>query len=184
VRGLLIVVSVTPYAVLMLAFAAGVWAAVGPKRTGRITAALLATYAVTGLVTPLFFQAPTREALASGTDTWRNTMHLPLTAVSVVSILLAMGFGATLLGKGFRWYSSGSIATLIVFAAVTGILAARMVGDQPTPWMGLTERVNIYGTMLWMAALAMGLWRAGEMVAPGEQEQPTLPPRGVQAVPH
>jgi hypothetical protein len=35
-----------------------------------------------------------------------------------------------------------------------------MVTNEPTPWMGVIERVNIYGTMLWIAALAAGLLRA------------------------
>jgi hypothetical protein len=37
-----------------------------------------------------------------------------------------------------------------------------MVANEATPWMGLTERINIYATMLWVAVLAIGLLRAKE----------------------
>jgi hypothetical protein len=86
-------------------------------------------------VTGVFLSAPTRETLEAGKETWRNIMHLPATAVSVLCILLAMGLGATLLGRRFRYYSY-------------------------TPWMGITERISIYAIMLWVAVLAIGLLRA------------------------
>ena len=71
----MIVVSVIPYGALILAFAVGVWAATGRKLTRRITAAMLTTFAVTGLVTPLFFQAATREALAAHGNLAQRLAH-------------------------------------------------------------------------------------------------------------
>jgi hypothetical protein len=35
-----------------------------------------------------------------------------------------------------------------------------MAANEPTPWMGIEERINIYATMLWVAVLAIGLLRA------------------------
>jgi len=35
-----------------------------------------------------------------------------------------------------------------------------MAANEPTPWMGIEERTNIYATMLWAAVLAIGLLRA------------------------
>jgi len=75
-------------------------------------------------------------------------------------VLLAMGFGATLLGERFRYYSYATMAILIVFGVLTSLQAGKMVADEPTPWMGLTERINIYATMLWVAVLAIGHLRA------------------------
>jgi hypothetical protein len=71
-----------------------------------------------------------------------------------------MGFGATLLGKRFRYYSYGTIATLVVFGTLASLQADQMAANQPTPWMGIEERINIYATMLWVAVLAIGLLRA------------------------
>src|SRR5215204_3714351 len=49
-RPLVLVLLAIPYGVLVAAFGAGVWASVGPRRAGRITAALLVGYAVLGAV--------------------------------------------------------------------------------------------------------------------------------------
>jgi hypothetical protein len=74
--------------------------------------------------------------------------------------VLAVGFGATLLGKRFRYYSYGTIATLILFGVLTSLQVGQMAANEPTPWMGIEERINIYATMLWVAVLAIGLLRA------------------------
>jgi hypothetical protein len=98
-RPIMVVATGITYGLLVTAFGVGVWKAAGGRRTGHITGALLAGYAVTGAVTGVFLSAPTRETLEAGEETWRNTMHLPATAVSVLCTLLAIGFGSTLLGS-------------------------------------------------------------------------------------
>ena len=160
VRPLMIALNLIPYTLLVAAFAVGVWTSASPKRAGRITGAMLLGYAAFGMAGGLFFPMNTREALAAGERGLQNAMHPPLTAVMSLFIVLAMGFGATLLGKRFRYYSYGTIALLIVFGVLTSLQAGKMVADEPTPWMGLTERINIYATMLWVAVLAIGLLRA------------------------
>ena len=65
-----------------------------------------------------------------------------------------------LLGRRFRYYSYGTILTLLVFGALASLQGGRMATNQPTPWMGVEERINIYATMLWGAVLAIGLLRA------------------------
>jgi hypothetical protein len=89
--------------------------------------------------------------------TSRGSLHAPMTAVMSLFILLSMGFGAFLLGRRFRLYSFATIAIVILFGVLTGLQAPRLEAGQSTPWMGLTERVNIYATMVWFAALAIGL---------------------------
>jgi len=144
------------------AFAVGVLTSAGPKRAGRISGAMLVGYALTGMVTGVFFPMNTREALAAGEGTLRNAMHIPGTALMPLFIALAMGFGAALLGWRFRYYSYGTIAILIAFGVLTSLQAGRMAANEPTPWMGVEERINIYATMLWVAVLAIGLLRAQE----------------------
>ena len=160
VRPLMIALNVIPYTLLVVAFAMGVWTSARPKRAGRITGDMLLGYAAFGMAGGAVFPMKPREALAAGEGTLRNTMHIPATMVMSLFILLAMGFGATLLGKRFRYYSYATIAILIVFGVLTSLQAGKMVADEPTPWMGLTERINIYATMLWVAVLAIGLLRA------------------------
>ena len=160
VRPLMIALNEIPYTLLVLAFATGVWESAGRTRAGRITAAMLIGYAVTGMVTGVIFPMNTREALAAGEGTLRNAMHPPGTAVMSLFLVLAMGFGAALLGRRFRYYTYGTIATLVVFGVLASLQAGEMVENQPTPWMGIEERINIYATMLWVAVLAIGLLRA------------------------
>ncbi len=105
----------------------------------------------------LIFNMDRREVLAAGEGTLRNAIHPPATAVMSLFMLLAMGFGSTLLGKRFRYYTYATIATLVVFGVLTSLQAGQMVANEPTPWMGITERINIYATMLWVAVLAIGL---------------------------
>jgi hypothetical protein len=159
-RPLVLVLLAIPYGVLVAAFGTGVWASVGPRRAGRITAALLVGYAVLGAVGGVYLSAPTREVLEAGEETWRNTLHLPATAVSVLSILLAMGFGATLLGRRFRYFSYAMILAILVFGVWAGLQAGRVAANQPTPWLGIVERANVYAIMLWVAMLSIGLLRA------------------------
>jgi hypothetical protein len=162
VRPLMVALSVIPYTLLVAAFAVGVFTSAPKKRAGTITAAMLLGYAAFGMVGGWFTPMRTREALAAGERGLRNAMHVPTTAVMSVFMVLAMGFGATLLGKRFRYYSYATLAILIVFGVVTSLQAGKMVANEPTPWMGVTERINIYATMLWVAMLAIGLLRAKE----------------------
>jgi protein-S-isoprenylcysteine O-methyltransferase Ste14 len=151
-RSMMILVSIA-YNLLVAVFAAGVWTSAGPKRTARITGAIMAGYATLSLVTPLFFQMDMRGAEATS----RGSLHGPMTAVMSLFILLSMGFGAFLLGRRFKIYSFATIVIVILFGVITGLQAPRLAAGQATPWMGLTERVNIYATMIWFAALAIGL---------------------------
>jgi hypothetical protein len=158
----MIALNEIPYNLLVAAFARGVWESAGQTRAGRITAAGLAGFAVLGFVTGVIFPMPTREVAAAGEGTLRNTMHIPGTAVMSLFLVLAMGFGATLLGKRFRNYSYGTILAVLVFGVLTSLQAPQITANQPTPWGGIYERMNIYPTMVWVAVLAIALLRAQE----------------------
>jgi len=158
-----------PYNVLLTALGAGVWAAAGRKRAARLTAASLVASAAVGMVTPLFFPMDQRGA----EGTLRGNLHPPLTAVGSLFILLAMGFGSTLLGRRFRLYSFGTILTLLVFGGWTALDAPQVAAGESTPWLGIKERINIYAYLLWVVVLATSLlqrpghgrsrpWRAGQ----------------------
>jgi len=159
-RPLMVALNGIPYTLLVTALAGGIWESAGPKRAARITGAMLLGYAAFGFVTGVFFPMKTREALAAGEGTLRNAMHPVGTVVMSLFTVLAMGFGATLLGRRFRWYSIGTIVTLVVFGVLTSLQAGRITANEPTPWAGIEERIDIYATMLWVAVLAIGLLRA------------------------
>jgi hypothetical protein len=52
------------------------------------------------------------------------------------------------------------ILAIVVFGVLAGRQIAQMGENQPTPWLGIVERANIYAIMLWVAVLAIGLLRA------------------------
>jgi len=143
------------YNLLVTAFALGVWTTTTPKRAAHLTGAAMVGYAALSMVTPLFFQMDMREA----EPTPLGSLHPHMTAVMSLFILLSIGFGAFLRGGRFRVYSFTTIAILVVFGVVTSLQAPRLAAGQPTPWMGFTERINIYATMLWFALLSLALLR-------------------------
>jgi hypothetical protein len=51
---------------------------------------------------------------------------------------------------------ASSIITLIValvFGALTGMAATSVQANQPTPWLGVWQRINIAAYMVWIAVL-------------------------------
>ena len=154
-RLFMLLVSIA-YNLLVAAFAVGVWTSTSPKRTPRITGVMMIGYAVLSMITPLFFQMDMRGAEV----TLRGSLHGLMTAVMSLFILLSMGFGAFLVERWFRFYSFATIVIVLTFGVLTGLQAPQLEAGQSTPWMGLTERINIYATMLWFAALAIALLRA------------------------
>lgn len=169
----LMLALLTPYNLLAAAFGAGVSLAPGGKRAARVTGAMLIASAAVGEVTMLFFAMDSR-----GTEeTARGSLHGPMTAVMSLFTVLAMGFGATLFGRGFRWYTFGTILILVVFGVATSLYLPRLAANEPTPWMGTLERVNIYASMLWVAVLAGALLRVRGAAAPRQLGKPAATPR-------
>lgn len=144
-----------PYNVLVLAFAGGVWMAAGRRRAGRATAVALAGYGV--LSTAGLFLAP--MDLRGTVDSLRDALHIGATVVMSIFIVASMICGAFVHGRSFRYYSLATLAVVVIFGVLAGVLARPMPG--PTPWLGLAERVNIYATMLWILVLAVSLVRDG-----------------------
>jgi hypothetical protein len=177
-RPLMIVINEIPYTALMTAFAVGIWKSAGQNRAGRLTAALLGGYAAAGVAGGVGFPMATRDAEAS----LRNIMHIPATMVMSLCILAAMGSASRLFENRFRYYSYGTIAAAIAFGVLTSTQAGKISENEPTPWAGIEERVNIYATMLWLAALSVGLLRALRPSDSRIAEKPmvtTLPMHGV-----
>jgi multimeric flavodoxin WrbA len=144
------------YNLLVIAFAAGVWAS-AEKRALRVSAAMLVVYAVVGELTQLFSPMSPRGSVASANDVG----HIILTAVEVLSIVLFIAFGSVARGKAFRLFSIGAILVIIAAGVTTGALSTHMTAlASSTPWAGAIERVNIYGTLLWILALGVVLLRA------------------------
>jgi hypothetical protein len=97
--------------------------------------------------------------LRGSVGTLTDTMHVVVASIVSVLILLAIGFGATAFGKRFRLYSIATIVALLVFGTLTFVYAPGIAAKLPTPWLGLVERLNLGGYLLWVAVLAIMLLR-------------------------
>jgi hypothetical membrane protein len=144
------------YGLLVIAFGIGVmWDAAGRNGALRAVGALLIGYAVAGLPGPTFFAMHPRGASATASD----LPHIMLTGVLVLLMLLANNVGAVTLDRRFYRYSLSPLLGFIAFGAVTGVYGARLAAQQPTPGMGIAERITIYSFLLWVAVLATALLR-------------------------
>ncbi len=152
-RSLLVPLGIT-YQVLVTVFAWGVWASAGRNRALRIVGGLLFAYGIIGFAAP-FFPMHLRGSGVTLTD----TMHKVLTLVTVIFMLFAIGFGAAAFGKRFRLYSILTILALVMFGISAGLNAPRIEANLPTPWVGVTERINIGVFLLWVVVLAIALLR-------------------------
>ncbi len=142
------------YAVLVTAFGWGVWGSSRRNRPLRVVGGLMIAYGVIGLAWPL---APMH--LRGAELTLTDTTHIVFAMVTVLLMLLAIGFGAAGFGKRFRLYSIATIAILVAFGILTGLNGPRIAANLPTPWVGIWERINIGVFLLWVVVLAIALLR-------------------------
>jgi hypothetical protein len=159
-----------PYDLLIIAFGAGVWRSAEGKRSLRIVGGLLIAYGAIGL--PWMIFAPMH--LRGGGFSLTDTMHIVLAMVTVVMMLAAIGFGAAAFGKRFRYYSIVTIVLLLVFGALTSIDGPRVAANEPTPFVGLWERINIMLFLAWIVVLAIILLR---LKSDREKNDETIPDR-------
>jgi K+-transporting ATPase A subunit len=143
------------YSVLVYAFGLSIWESARQKPTLRFTAVGLIGKEVLGLIATLFFPIHLRGVEPTLTD----TMHAALTFVGVLFMLLALVSGAMAFGKWFRLYAIVTFLLLVVFGTLAGLDGSRLEANLPTPWMGVTERINIFTYMLWVVVLAIALLR-------------------------
>jgi hypothetical protein len=101
--------------------------------------------------------APMHMRGAQFTDT--DTMHIAF-AISAVALMIGfISLGAAALDRGFRIYSAITVVLMLAAGAVVSTQIAAIAANQPTPWMGLVERISVYGPMIWMAVFALTLLR-------------------------
>lgn len=140
------------YNLLIIAFGFGVRKSVSDKPSLRITGSLLMAY---GIISFAWYFVPMHPR---GTDfTVTDIFHIGMAVVAVVMVLLIVGFGSNAFGSDFRNYSILTLLLLIVFGTLTFLQADRIAADQPTPWVGVYERINIYAYMIWIVVLSLRL---------------------------
>jgi hypothetical protein len=87
--------------------------------------------------------------------TFSDTMHLMLAINPFV--LLSIAFGVAAFRNWFRVYSILTILILVVLATLAFSYVPAVTANQPTSWLGLSERSAQYAHQLWHAVLAIVL---------------------------
>jgi hypothetical protein len=94
------------------------------------------------------------------TFTATDTMHLVF-ALSAVSLIVAFITAGAIARPGwFRVYSAITLSLVIAAGGLVSTSIEAIAANQPTPWMGLLERISVYGPLVWMSVLAASLLRS------------------------
>jgi Protein of unknown function (DUF998) len=140
------------FGVLSICFGFGVLLVGGRKRDVRVTGWLLLAIGVLNLAGP-FVPMHLRGVEPSLTD----TMHIVVTGVTSLLLMLAIWFARDSFGREFRVYSLVTIATMVLFGVLAAVDGPQIAANEPTPWVGLTERVCVGAYLLWMFVLSGAL---------------------------
>lgn len=163
------------YPLLWFAFGIGIWLSAGRRFALRVIAAGLIGKEVLGTAVALFFPIHQRAVLAAGGATYTDAWHRNLTVLGVMFFLIAVGFGATLFGRWFRLYSIATVVALALFGTLSFLQAPQMAANQATPLMGVWERINIFGYLLWAVVLTILLLRGQASAAVQRHSRHALP---------
>jgi hypothetical protein len=146
---------------LFVAFAFGVWRASGGKRALQVLALLVAANGIDSLV---LWQFPMHMRGAPPTSS--DTMHLILAINPFV--LLSIAFAVAAFRNWFRSYSILTILTVVALATLAFSYVPAAAANQPTPWLGLSERISQYAHQLWHAVFAIVLLRSSRSLPLGQ----------------
>jgi len=134
------------FSLLVIGFGWGVWKSAGSNRALR---ALGAVTVINGAFMLYFPPMQMRGAEFALTD----AMHIAWTVVTLLLMLLAMGFGAAAFGRRFRIYSIATMAILLTFGTLAGLDGPRVQANLPTPWVGVWQRIAIVAFLAWVLVL-------------------------------
>jgi hypothetical protein len=153
-----VVPTFTLCSLLVLAFSVGVWVSAWGSRAIRLNSLMFFGNAVNGLVLWNVYPMHMRGAEATFTD----TMHIVLAGVGVVFVLLAVCIVALSSSGWLRAYSIIAILVLLVPGAIVFMTIPGLVMGEPTPYVGLTERISTYGYYLWQVVFIKHLINQGK----------------------
>jgi hypothetical protein len=141
------------YTLTTLAFGIGIWV-FARQRALRVVGGLVTAIGVVDVAGTLF-----PMHLRGFVPTYTDTMHIVLTASTVALIIGTIVAGMIAIRGWFRAYSVVTLIVLVVCGALAGIQGGALAAGEPTPTLGLLERINVHGSMLWNAMLAVVLLR-------------------------
>jgi hypothetical protein len=140
------------YTILTIAFGIGVYSSAEESPALRGSGLLLILYGLSGFLW-LFFPMSPRGAERTISDTG----HIGVTILTGILTFGFMGFAAAAFHGRFRFYTIATMLLVAFFGVLAGRGGAALAANQPTPLLGVYERLLIYAYMMWMAVLAMKL---------------------------
>lgn len=153
-RTLWVLVAVI-YVLMFSAFGVGVLKSSHGNRRLRILGFVILSYCAVNLYWPPMHP---RGSETSITD----TLHLVWAGIAVVFMMTMMGIGASIFNRAFRIYTIVTMALLFFFGILTSTLAPNIPINQPTPWLGVWERIMILFFLLWVGVLSFLLLKQKE----------------------
>lgn len=89
-----------------------------------------------------------------------DILHITWAACTNIFMWLFMGYGAAALSRHFRIFTLVSIALHILFGILTSFESPHIISNEPTPLIGLWERINIGIFMIWVIVFAVELLKS------------------------
>lgn len=144
------------YPLLFAAFGWGVLQSSSGSRALHIVGTLIILYCIINFYWPPMHQ---REVIGSGGGTLTDTLHITWAMISLVFMMLLMGFGAAALENKFRVFTLATFVVFIVFGVLIGVESPGIEANLPTPHIGIWERINIGAFMFWVIVFSIALMR-------------------------
>lgn len=164
----LVVTLFTISSTLLLLFAFGIWASAERRLIVRWIAVLMALNTIDALVLWNFFPMHMRGETPSFTDTMHGLLAIDPFLLGAI-VLAAIAWPGW-----FRRYTIATVtfSTALIIGSIWSILA--FMRNEPTPWMGASERAGQYATNAWYAVFAMMLLRRDFVSMPSSTIVPDL----------
>lgn len=150
------------YSLLIMGFGFGIWTSARGNRALRTAGGLLIVHSIIAASWPPMHQ---RAVLAAGGATLTDTLHLVWAFTTVLLMTLEIWLGGAAFGARFRAYCAATLVLLLGGGLLTALDAPAVSANLLTPWVGVWERINIGVYLVWLAVLAIALWRSREDVA-------------------
>lgn len=148
------------YVLLLALFGWGIVRTAGGNWLLHIVGYLIFFYAVVNIYWPPMHMRGVEPSFS-------DSLHIIWASVTILLIMLIMIFAMAAVAGLFRTYTIVTILIFIIFGILTFIESPAIPRNQPTPYIGLWERINVGAFMAWLIAFSAILLRM-------ERKQPRI----------
>lgn len=138
------------YILLFTAFGFGILQSAPGNKALRTAGILVIVYVCINFYWPPMHLRGNKPSLT-------DTLHIVWAVITLLLMMLIMGFGSAGLGKPFRIYTIITFGIFIFFGILIGIEAPGIPKNLPIPMIGIWERINIGAFLLWVIVFAVAL---------------------------